>query len=198
MNIKQYNYVPEHVDNIDEIVLFADEKNKELEDYTSGKFNYDQDLYELYYDYMLACNVHMFAFLDFIKGTYDRIDTVKDIFKKDKPLFNKITKTLEILEQNFEQYYFMCDRIDELEEEYNEEFTKYKLRNVTSEDYDPKDMEMKFKYICSFHYELVDRMYNYIHDTAQPYLDIANAIYNVEMDFNKALGLKEEQSEPKR
>jgi len=189
MGIKEYKFKKENIDHIDEILEKANTSYKNLESFTENCLDYSSELFEIYGRYIQDCNVHMLSFLDFIKNTYDRIDVVKDIFKKDEGLYQKITITLSRLENVFETYEYMCSKIEELKEEYLEELVNYRLRNVLS-NYDEDDMKEKWQYICPFHFELIERMNDFAIGTAQPQLDIADAIYAVEMDFNKAMNLK--------
>jgi len=188
MEIKEYKLKKEHIDGLDKIVDIADKWFYELERVTMHTINYDEELYEIYNSYIASLNEHMSTFLDVMKSTYDKLDMFKEIFRKNQTLYRKINISLNNIEKVFETYSYMLEQIQSLEQEYRDEYLKYNARNVSA-DYNETKMKQKFDYICPFHYELIARMNEFATEVAQPQVDIAELIYEHEMDFNKALNL---------
>lgn len=191
MNIKEYKFNKVNIDNLECIMEIADHAHEELDNYTEDGVEFSQELYELYQNYLFSINVHMLAYRDVMKLIYDKVDLVKDIFKKDETLYKKIMVSLNNVEKVFETYDYMCSRLEEKKEEYQEEFKKFMIRNVTLDIEAEERMKDKWESVCGLHYELIGQMNAFIDMVAQPQIDILDTIYSVELDFNKALNLKE-------
>ena len=188
MGIKEYKLNKTHVDKLEQIVKTADEWFDQLEKITEHNIFYNDELYNVYNNYLTALNEHMSTFLDVMKDSYDRLDMFKKIFKKQERLYEKINVVTNNLENVFETYEYMLSKIKLLQEEFFEEYVNYKARYLYIE-YDEDRMKEKFNHGCSLHFDLIEKMNKFATEVAEPQIAIADAIFFNEMDFNKALGL---------
>jgi len=188
MKIKDYEFNKEHISCLNEIVDTADKWFEALNKITMHNITYNEELYEIYHNYITALNEQMSTFLDIMKKAYDKVDVLKAVFKNDESLYQKINIALKKVEQVFDTYYYMLDKIKMLREEYFEEYVNFKARYLMIE-YDEEQMKQTFNYICPLHYNLINQMNDFATNIAQPQVDILDAIYKYEMDFNKALNL---------
>lgn len=189
MNIKEYKINREHIEGLDKIVETADKWFEALDKITMHNINYNSELYDVYYNYVVSLNEHMSTFLDVMKTSYDKLDLYKDIFKNVDGLYEKINISLYNIEQVFDTYFYMLDWLQKLKEEYIKEYSNYQARYICL-SYNEDSMKQKFDYVCPFHYDLITKMNEFATNVAEPQLAVADAIYAYEMDFNQALGLE--------
>lgn len=194
-DIKKYKINYDDMNNFETLVADSEKHYISLCGFIDSALKYNTELFELYQSYLISINKRLFCLKDFIKNSYDRIDIVKPIFENDANMSSKISACLTNLEKVFETYDYMCEQIDAIQKDYSAALTQYQLKNPLSKACDANMREM-WEHTCWFHYDVVENIGEFIQNTVEPQLCIANALYEKELDFNKALNLPGDESTP--
>ena len=113
--------------------------------------------------------------------------------KAQNQLKIELKKAIFSTEQIFDSYMCMCEKVDSVKGLFEKRLDAFKMGSDEALDID--SMEDYFKECASFHFKLIDQMNDFVADVGLFQLALNETIYDVDLDFNKALkSIKSEET----